>query len=57
MSYIKYFSNQKYNFDVSIFVVLQIVHGAFIEPHHVMKKRSIDQPLRIVLYYDESVHK
>ncbi|CAL8120069.1 unnamed protein product [Orchesella dallaii] len=35
----------------------EIIHGAFIEPHHVMKKRSIDQPLRIVLYYDESVHK
>lgn len=36
---------------------LQIVHGAFIEPHHVMRKRSIDQPLRIILHYDESVHK
>ncbi|KAI4458967.1 leishmanolysin-like peptidase [Holotrichia oblita] len=34
-----------------------VVHGAYIEPVHIMKKRSIDQPLRILLWYDESVYR
>ncbi|KAK9497719.1 hypothetical protein O3M35_004387 [Rhynocoris fuscipes] len=34
----------------------QVIHGVHIEPHHIMKKRSIDQPLRIMLFYDESVY-
>ncbi|XP_046658564.1 leishmanolysin-like peptidase [Homalodisca vitripennis] len=35
----------------------EVVHGVHIEPAHVMKKRSVDQPLRILLYYDESVYR
>lgn len=35
----------------------EVIHGVHIEPEHVMKKRSIDQPLRILLYYDDSVYK
>jgi len=34
---------------------LQVIHGAYIEDHHVMVKRSFDQPLRIALHYDQSV--
>lgn len=33
----------------------EVVHGVHIEPAHVIQKRSISQPLRIVLFYDESV--
>ncbi|GJQ82822.1 hypothetical protein Trydic_g13524 [Trypoxylus dichotomus] len=35
----------------------EVVHGVYVEPKHVMKKRSIDQPLRILLWYDESVYR
>lgn len=34
----------------------QVMHTK-IEPFHVMKKRSVDQPLRILLRYDDSVHR
>ncbi|XP_022901692.1 leishmanolysin-like peptidase [Onthophagus taurus] len=35
----------------------QVLHGVYIEPEHVMKKRSVDQPLRILLWYDHSVYR
>ncbi|CAG0921802.1 unnamed protein product, partial [Notodromas monacha] len=35
--------------------VKKVIHGAFIEPEHVMRKRSIDQNLRVKLFYDHSV--
>lgn len=35
----------------------EVIHGVHIEPAHIMKKRSIDQPLRILLYYDQSVYR
>ncbi|XP_020293701.1 leishmanolysin-like peptidase, partial [Pseudomyrmex gracilis] len=33
----------------------EIIHGVHIEPAHEVKKRSINQPVRILLSYDESV--
>ncbi|XP_014250550.1 leishmanolysin-like peptidase [Cimex lectularius] len=35
----------------------EVIHDVHIEPAHIMKKRSIDQPLRVFLYCDESVYK
>ncbi|XP_075222194.1 leishmanolysin-like peptidase, invadolysin [Lycorma delicatula] len=35
----------------------EVIHGVHIESSHVMKKREVDQPLRILLYYDESVYR
>lgn len=36
----------------------QVIHGVQLgEPEHIMKKRSIDQPLRILMFYDESVYR
>ncbi|XP_037292230.1 leishmanolysin-like peptidase isoform X2 [Manduca sexta] len=35
----------------------QVVRGVHIEPAHIVKKRSIDQPLRISIYYDHSVYR
>lgn len=35
----------------------QVVHGAFIEPEHRIRKRSINQQLRISLVYDLSVYR
>ncbi|XP_049813368.1 leishmanolysin-like peptidase [Schistocerca nitens] len=32
-----------------------ILNPIHLEPEHVLRKRSIDQPLRIVLHYDDSV--
>lgn len=34
-----------------------MIHGVHIEPAHIIKKRSISQPLRILLSYDESVYR
>ena len=34
---------------------LQVIHNVHIEPAHIMKKRSLDQQLRISLHYDVSV--
>nr|CAD7421476.1 unnamed protein product [Timema poppensis] len=34
----------------------QVVQNVFIEPLHVVKKRSTDQPLRVLLHYDDSVY-
>jgi hypothetical protein len=39
------------------FCPLQVIHDVHIEPAHIVRKRSIDQPLRILLYYDESVYR
>lgn len=44
------------NFSIFLFV-LQIIHGVHIEPAHEVKKRSISQPVRILLSYDESVYR
>lgn len=33
----------------------QVIRGVHLEDKHVIRKRSLDQPLRILLYYDESV--
>uniref|UniRef100_A0AAG5CW60 Leishmanolysin-like peptidase n=1 Tax=Anopheles atroparvus TaxID=41427 RepID=A0AAG5CW60_ANOAO len=35
----------------------EVIHGVQLEPHHVIRKRSIDQPLRILIVYDESVYR
>lgn len=35
----------------------EVIHGTHIEPEHIMKKRSIDHPLRILLWYDLSVYR
>ncbi|CAD7091076.1 unnamed protein product [Hermetia illucens] len=35
----------------------EVVHGVNIEPVHVIRKRSLSQPLRILLVYDESVYR
>jgi leishmanolysin-like peptidase len=34
-----------------------VVHGVHIAPAHIIKKRSINQPLRILMVYDESVYR
>ncbi|KAL2726999.1 leishmanolysin-like peptidase isoform X2 [Vespula squamosa] len=38
-----------------IIITATVIHGVHIEPAHEVKKRSISQPLRILLSYDESV--
>ncbi|XP_052746381.1 leishmanolysin-like peptidase isoform X2 [Bicyclus anynana] len=35
----------------------QVIRGVHIEPAHIVKKRSIDQPLRISIFYDHSVYR
>nr|CAD7426541.1 unnamed protein product [Timema monikensis] len=35
----------------------QVIQNVFIEPLHVVKKRSTDQPLRVLLHYDDSVYR
>ncbi|XP_013144532.1 PREDICTED: leishmanolysin-like peptidase isoform X2 [Papilio polytes] len=35
----------------------QVVRGVHIEPAHLVKRRSIDQPLRISIFYDHSVYR
>ncbi|XP_055902649.1 leishmanolysin-like peptidase isoform X2 [Eupeodes corollae] len=35
----------------------EVIHGVHTEPVHVIRKRSISQPLRILLFYDESVYR
>lgn len=34
-----------------------VIHGVHLESGHKIRKRSIDSPLRILLYYDESVYR
>ncbi|XP_045456221.1 leishmanolysin-like peptidase [Melitaea cinxia] len=34
-----------------------VIRGVHIEPPHIVKKRSIDQPLRISIFYDHSVYR
>ena len=34
---------------------MQVVHNVYIEPAHIMRKRSVDQQLRIHMHYDRSV--
>ena len=41
---------------ITLIVAVQMQFGVKLEPHHVMRKRSIDQPLRIHLIYDDSLH-
>uniref|UniRef100_A0A8D8WJ44 Leishmanolysin-like peptidase n=3 Tax=Cacopsylla melanoneura TaxID=428564 RepID=A0A8D8WJ44_9HEMI len=35
----------------------ELLHPVHLEPAHIMKKRSVDQPLRILLYYDRSMYR
>ncbi|XP_068085914.1 leishmanolysin-like peptidase [Anabrus simplex] len=35
----------------------EVIHDVHLGPAHLIRKRSIDQPLRIILYYDESVYR
>lgn len=37
--------------------IFQVIHGAHIEPAHIIRKRSLDQPLRMTITYDESVYR
>ncbi|RVE44486.1 hypothetical protein evm_010890 [Chilo suppressalis] len=37
--------------------LIKVVRGVHIEPAHIVKKRSIDQPLRISIFYDDSVYR
>ena len=39
------------------YIKLFQVQHVHLEEHHVLRKRSIDQNLRIKLYYDDSVYK
>ncbi|XP_064083354.1 leishmanolysin-like peptidase [Macrobrachium nipponense] len=34
----------------------EVIYNVHLEPAHVVRKRSVDQPLRISLYYDDSVY-
>ncbi|XP_050314645.1 leishmanolysin-like peptidase [Anthonomus grandis grandis] len=34
----------------------EVLHS-YVEPHHIIKRRTADQPLRILLYYDQSVYR
>ncbi|CAB0040935.1 unnamed protein product, partial [Trichogramma brassicae] len=36
---------------------IHVVHGVHVEPAHIVKKRSINQQLRILLHYDDSVYR
>ncbi|XP_029646723.1 leishmanolysin-like peptidase [Octopus sinensis] len=33
----------------------EVIHDVHLEPAHIIRKRSVDQPLRIYLHYDKSV--
>jgi hypothetical protein len=44
-------------YNVLFLLLLKVVHGVHIEPEHEVKKRSISQPLRILLHYDDSVYR
>lgn len=46
----------RYYLIVYVFI-FQVLHDVHIEPAHIMKKRSVNQSLRILLYYDESVYR
>lgn len=35
----------------------QVIHGVHLEPAHIMRRRSLDQRLRVKIYYDVSVYK
>ncbi|XP_039281797.1 leishmanolysin-like peptidase isoform X2 [Nilaparvata lugens] len=35
----------------------EVLHGVQLEPHHVIMKRNADQPLRMLLYYDDSMYR
>ncbi|XP_041983428.1 leishmanolysin-like peptidase isoform X2 [Aricia agestis] len=35
----------------------QVIRGVHLEPAHILKRRSIDQPLRISIFYDHSVYR
>lgn len=43
--------------NICFFLTFQVIHGVHIESPHIMRKRSVNQPLRILLYYDESVYR
>lgn len=51
-------NNEFYHLPFTI-LYLQVVHGveAHDEPHHIIRKRSLDHPIRILLYYDYSVYR
>jgi hypothetical protein len=35
-----------------------VIHGASLgEPEHIIRKRSIDHKLRILMFYDDSVYR
>ena len=36
---------------------VKVVRSVHIEPHHIMKRRAIDQGLKIHLHYDNSIEK
>ena len=40
-----------------VILFLQILPTVHLEDHHVIKKRAVNQPLRIKLYYDPSVYR
>ena len=42
---------------IVLFDSIQVIHGTHLEPQHVMKRRSLDQQLRVKIYYDTSVYK
>ena len=47
--------NHIFAYVLPFFLNFQIVHNVHLEPFRVMRKRSIDQKLRIHLVYDESL--
>lgn len=40
-----------------VLATFKVVHGVHLGPAHIIRKRSLDNPLRILLYYDESVYR
>ncbi|CAB3258253.1 unnamed protein product [Arctia plantaginis] len=37
--------------------LIKVIRGVHIEAAHIVKRRSIDQPLRISIVYDHSVYR
>ncbi|XP_065336991.1 leishmanolysin-like peptidase [Cloeon dipterum] len=35
----------------------QVIRGVYLEDEHVIRKRDLDHPLKMLLYYDESVYR
>lgn len=50
-------SNKRDEINIDCLSNYQVIYGVHVEPAHVVHKRSADSPIRILLYYDESVYR